>query len=619
MWQKHAFQILSICYAASLLLVLFMLYNYMQNNQIEVTKEQVMQETRELAQKTDDVLNQISSPARELADEIGAGKLHRSQIIGRIETITDTTPHIFGMGVAYIPYLNEPRRSPYYIQQTGQTQELQTFTIPCSRIQQKIPKCVVFVDYTLIHINELINKLNLGKTGYGFIFSKQGVFIEHPIKEYVKNKKTIFNIAEIRNDNALKQRAINNNKSGIMEHIDPITGQSAWIFYQPISTTGWTMATVVMQDEFFGKIIEKLRHQRLWLIFWIITCIIFFIALLFSAEQEHWAAVFSTSLALLIGISFIHYLAQTAPFRPGSESTIIVDKANLNQFIYSNIKVDNKLFVIPTGILIDSITFSTNRHINLTGHIWQKYDENFPNNIFRGFNLPQAKSLQIREAYRRQQNQKEVIGWHFEASLPQAFDYSKYPFDRRELNILIEHQDQNVLLTPDLEAYQWINPISHPGIKPEIALPNWQLKSSFFNYRDEDTKLYFTIFLQRDFLNPFIKNLLPLIVIGIMLFAILLLLGTVKLTDVAAPLGALFLGTSLTHLALKKEITVSEILYVEYFYVIMYIAIIAVIISYVLIKHQLFIIQSRNGLIAKMLFWPLILGSLLSITIWMFK
>jgi hypothetical protein len=52
----------------------------------------------------------------------------------------------------------------------------------------------------------------------------------------------------------------------------------------------------------------------------------------------------------------------------------------------------------------------------------------------------------------------------------------------------------------------------------------------------------------------------------------------------------------------------------------MYIAILAVVISYLLFhtKSELFFIQYRDGLVAKLLFWPLILGSMLGITVWMF-
>jgi hypothetical protein len=598
-----------------------------QDNQVQATKDQLMQKTQLAVQQIDEVLSQLSSTVHSLADEIGSGKLQRSQIMERLEKTMDKTPHLFGMGVAYIPYLNDPqtrRHSPYYTQGSSQTEDqdlLQVFTVPCSyndpTSQYKMSKCLVFADYSLQDIKALMNSLDLGKTGYGFVLSKQGVFLAHPIEEYVKSKKTIFNIADIHNDNALKrlgERAINN-ESGVMEYIDPMTGESSWIFYQPIPTTGWIMGTVVIKDEFLGQTLEDLRHKQIWIGIWIIICLLFFFVLLFHTEC--WLVVFSSSLLLLIGIGFIWYLAQTAPFR--SESTIIVNKANLNRFLSTKAFEEPPLF-IPTGVLIESIEFSGER-VNLTGYIWQKYDDDFPNTISRGFVLPEGESIKIREAYRRQENQKEVIGWYFEGTVHQQFDTSKYPFDRREINLFIRHNDKNVILTPDLEGYQWINPVYRPGVKPELVLPGWHLKSSFFNYRTHETGLYFTVFIQRDFLNPFIGSMLPLIVVGGMVFAILLLLGKVRtFANVAAPLAALFLATLMAHIGLRIEMTIPDIFYVEYFYIVMYIAILAVVISYLLFhtKSELFFIQYRDGLVAKLLFWPLILGSMLGITVWMF-
>ncbi|MEN8215653.1 MAG: cache domain-containing protein [Pseudomonadota bacterium] len=599
----------------------------MQDNQVQATKDQLMQKTRLAVQQIDEVLSQLSSTVHSLADEIGSGKLQRSQILERLEKTMDKTPQMFGMGVAYIPYLNDPqtrRHSPYYTQGSSQTEDqdlLQVFTAPCSyndpTIQYKMSKCLVFVDYSRQDIKALMNTLDLGKTGYGFILSKQGVFLAHPIEEYVKSQKTIFNIADIHNDNALKrlgERAINN-ESGVMEYINPMTGQTYWIFYQPIPTTGWVMGTVVIKDEVLGQTLEDLRHKQIWICVWIIICLLFFFALLFRAEC--WLVVFSSSLLLLISIGFIWYLAQTAPFR--SEAAIIVDKANLNQFLSTKPFEEPPLF-IPTGVLIESIEFS-GEHVNLTGQIWQKYDDDFPSTISRSFVLPDGESIKIKEVYRRQENQKEVIGWYFEGTVHQQFDTSKYPLDRREINLLIRHNDKNVILTPDLEAYQWINPVYRPGIKRELVLPGWHLKTSFFNYRNHDTGLYFTVFIQRDFLNPFIGSLLPLIVVGAMVFAILLLLGKVRtFANVAAPLAALFLATLMAHIGLRIEMTVPDIFYVESFYIVMYIAILAVVISYFLFhtKSKLFFIQYRNGLVAKLLFWPLILGSMLGITVWMF-
>jgi hypothetical protein len=653
MWHKPAFKTLSLLYSAILLLVLFILvYNYVQDNQVQATQDEMMQKTRVAVQQIDEVLNQLSSTAHALADEIGSGQLQRSQIMERLKKTMDKTPQMFGIGVAYIPYQNDPqtrRHSPYYInrQDTHQIEEqdlLQIFTVPCfyndPTFSHKMSKCVVFIDYSLQDIKALMNTLDFGKTGYGFILSKQGDFIAHPIEEYVKNRKTIFNLAEMRNDNALKRlgERATDNKSGIMEYREPMTGQTSWIFYQPIPTTGWVIATVMIKNEFLAQTIEESRHQQIWLCIWIIICLISFPTLLVRTEFGLWLVVFLSAILLVIGIGFILYLAQTAPFKTEAESALIVDKARLNQFLSSNTKPthrENPPLFVPTGVSIETVAFSTEGENNviLTGHIWQKYDDDVSLSISRGFVLPEAKSIKITEAYHRQQDQKEVIGWHFESTVPLQFDYSKYPLDRREIQLLIRHKDvdKNVILTPDLEGYQWLNPDSCPGIKHDLALPNWHLKSSFFNYRhhEHDTEkkhfpeLYFTVFIQRELLNPFIRSMLPPIVVGGMLFAILLILGKVKtVANVIAPLAALFLGTLLAHIDLRRGIdfTVLDIFYIEYFYIVMYIAILAVLITYFLFhtKSRLFFFQYRDGLVAKLLFWPLILEILLVVTVWMF-
>jgi hypothetical protein len=40
-----------------------------------------------------------------------------------------------------------------------------------------------------------------------------------------------------------------------------------------------------------------------------------------------------------------------------------------------------------------------------------------------------------------------------------------------------------VLLIPDLEGYQLINPSSLPGVEKNLVLPGWNPKKSFFQYR----------------------------------------------------------------------------------------------------------------------------------------
>jgi len=120
MWQERAFKILLLFFTVNLLLVSILVYNYVhKKNQIEQTAQnRVKQITVDTMAQIDTKLDQLSSIANALANDIRTGKLPQSQIIDELEKTMEVTPHLFGIGVAYIPYINNPqerRQSPYYI------------------------------------------------------------------------------------------------------------------------------------------------------------------------------------------------------------------------------------------------------------------------------------------------------------------------------------------------------------------------------------------------------------------------------------------------------------------------------------------------------------------------
>ena len=152
--------------------------------------------------------------------------------------------------------------------------------------------------------------------------------------------------------------------------------------------------------------------------------------------------------------------------------------------------------------------------------------------------LPEANSMSVNEAYRQPDaDGGVVIGWNFSAVLRQRFDYSKYPFDRAEVWLRMWHKnfDQNVMLTPDLASYQETNPTGLPGIEAQdFVLEGWDLTESFFSYRQNRyntdfgipdfagvnviPELYFNVALKRQFINIFVSNLIPIIVVALLLF-----------------------------------------------------------------------------------------------------
>ena len=476
--QNRTFYIFLLFCIANFVWIFWLVNDYQQSksHQLEMVKKQIEQEMHRAARQIDKTFNQLSTIANDLADELSTGKLPRSQIKARLESIIEKTPFLFGIGVAYIPYLNNQqiqRQSPYYIsrqspEQTEPKEFIELFTAPCfytdPKTQHQILKCVVFVDYSLNDIKKLMSTLHLGASGYEFILSKQGNFVNHPISDYVENHKTLFEIAALNNDTSLKtlgKRAING-ESGILEYTDKKTQRAGFLFYQPIPATGWTLCAVAIKTDILANTdtLQKVELS-LWLIVFLVLLSTLFFRVAQGESQQVWKVAIFASVLLLAEIILVWYWIQTAPCCHETEKNIIVNETNLHKFLSSHTQSQDPPVLIPTGMMINDIDFLAKNQVLLKGYIWQTYHDNLHRNISRGFLLPQAHSIKILESYRHKDNQTETIGWFFEAKMNQPFDDSNYPFDTREINLLIHHKsylEQIVTLIPYLEAYVKINP-----------------------------------------------------------------------------------------------------------------------------------------------------------------
>ncbi|MCK5718231.1 MAG: Cache 3/Cache 2 fusion domain-containing protein [Thiomargarita sp.] len=620
-----------------------------KNQTLELAKQHAQQQTLYAAQKIDQALSELSTIAHNIASDISMGTLKRKHILTRLQETVKTTPNLFGIGVAFVPYVNHPetrKHSQYYVTQekkVGESEQaLKVFTVPIiyfdTKTQIKTILGVVFIDYLLSNIKDLMESLEVGRTGYGFILSEKGVFIAHPIDDYVKESQTIFHLAESYHDDALwslAEKAIDG-ESGVVDYQDQMTGQSAWIFYQFIPSTHWSMGIV-----FFKDVLESSSLQRKLVRICVLSVIFLILlsTLLFRVDRgtnaSLWKMVTTATLILMAGTAFLWYITQTAPFIKEQGSTMIVDKVGLQQFIGTKEKTSQKTFYyVPTGIFIESIEFVGNNNVHLSGYIWQKYTTDIHNDLSRGFILPEAKESKIVKSYHLTENSTEIIGWYFQATVPHQFNHKKYPLDRRQLNLRISHKDfnKNVILTPDLESYGVTNPTARPGVKRELVLSGWLVLKSFFNYQNhyEDTNLgmdnyighsnfshlHFTILLKREFLAPFINNILPLAIACSLLFALQMWLG--KTTTFLRTLSGIFFALLLAHIRLRGAVTTPDIIYIEWFYFVVYGSIIGLILTYFLYEYKIPIGAYREGLILKLLFLPLIVLSAFIITIVIF-
>ena len=271
--------------------------------------------------------------------------------------------------------------------------------------------------------------------------------------------------------------------------------------------------------------------------------------------------------------------------------------------------------------------------------IWQKYQKELHKGISQGFILPEAIDPKVTEYYRYREGNGEVIGWYFEAKLRQEFDYSKYPFDHKEVWLRLWHQDfyKNVILMPDFQSYEFINPAYDPGLEEDLVLPSWKIEGSFFEYhlnsyntnfgiknymgQKDYPELYFTITLQRDFINIFINNLMVPIVVALLLFLVhLLILDESDTLAIVSACSAFLFIVILDQINLRSKILAGGILYIEYFYFILYLSIIAVAINAILFTQKTNIrwLQYQESLIPKLLYWPGMLTLLLIFTLVVF-
>lgn len=359
------------------------------------------------------------------------------------------------------------------------------------------------------------------------------------------------------------------------------------------------------------------------------------------------------SVVLTIGIVAIWNIQYRLDPNLTAQSSAISNSAVVREFMreYSKISLQRGYApprYIPTGIFIQSIEFVSASNVSLTGYVWQRYlrDEEVP--VEPQVIFAEAISADIVPAYTEVQGDEVVQGWYFETELRERFDYSYYPFDRQSVWVRIWPKSftGNVVLVPDFASYDSLNPRSLPGLEDEFPLFGWEPELSYFdirinrynsNFGQSDylsrgtvPELYFNIDVRRSFLNPFVSHLFPLTVVLLMLFALIVTMSKSKehseflgfsVSSVVQSCTALFFVILIAHVQLREELSSNSIVYLEFFYFVSYIVLLMVTINSILFSANVAmpLIQYRNNLIPKVLYWPFIVAVLFlctALTFW---
>ena len=499
---------------------------------------------------------------------------------------------------------------------------------------------------------------------YGFILSPDDTFIYHPHSEW--NLQNVDKLEGYETFAADFHRLREKSRFQIPDYkaAAPTTDiDQPLMFFERIEHSEWLVGIRSFDEYAANHYYNNSKLQVELLMASIAFIVIFCSALIPWSGGSSWSCWFwsiVTTVLFLAGISFIwnrsiHTPAFPPTQMPGEENVVLNDPTVLRNFLDDEENQDTKF--IKTGIFIQQVQFNDAYSVMLSGYIWQNHPKNGSfyadgTPVSQGFIFaeiePNAEVLSIEEAYREELNDStEVVGWHFQVSVREEFDYKNYPFDQHRIWIRLWPTDfhRNVALIPDLDSYATSTPKNKPGLEKNLVLPQWNIKASYFDFRKNSynttfglgsskwkdgnnpgpAELYFNIVVQRDFLGPFFTTILPLIIVAVIVFTVLLSASKGEGGDsflgfsgfgVVELCAAFFFIVILSQSDTMNSLQVATLIYMDYFFFLIYAMLLAVSINSILFTRTdvFWFIEYRENLIPKLLFWPLLLGSVLFFT-----
>ena len=558
--------------------------------------------------------------------------------------------HAYAVGSAWVP--------PYLSGTTGKMVALYTTTFYGPEANEGDPPAgVIIMSLQLDTLNREVGWSDLGSSGYGFIVSqtgsypqhpskgRDGGYVSHPAKEYWRgaNAPNVFDIAARTKNSGLAQAFDIGLRSdrGVTDYRDEITGEDAWLVYQVIPTSDWKLGFVVIKDVVLAGDATDF-HFLLGIGLMVIFALALFASalavLLLRGSRRQWTLAGLVTLAPAAGIALILIVVSQRPSEPAVDidgTSLLAAVSRYEEYV-STVAVGLEHQTVLAGVFVQGVIPASNGNWNVTGTVWQRYQNGVPEGVEPGFLFADAQSPpDFAPAYDVQDGSNRTVGWTFSATIRPRFELSQYPLDEAWLTLRMVHRelDAPIVLVPDVGEYDLIAPPAKPGVADSVAVSGFTLRDSYFGYWTEDLnstfgipnfsrqlgapELTFTLRFQRGMVSPFLSQMLPLIVVSVLLFAVHLMMtghderqrawGATTTSTVGAVGGLLFVSI-LSHNGLRTALNASEITYLEYAYFIIYGALLAVALNSILFAAKAggSFINWQDNQLPKLAYWPAI-------------
>ncbi|MEN8124521.1 MAG: hypothetical protein ABFR32_05265 [Bacteroidota bacterium] len=687
-----------------LFLFFYTVYDYYQYN--EKRDKQAIQKGESKRNETKNILNgaldTIESVTLNLAEKLSKKHYSKSQIEELIRRTTIENEFCLGITAAFEPlYINDSSKqlyAPFYTRKYDKIEYIENSydytndTISTAQwytkvIQQKkgvwsdpyigqvaqelvvdygIPfyqtdrsgnnniAGVISFTISTSHITNYLHDITLGKAGFAFIANKDLYLISHPSTELMTKPE--------RSRELLKSqpiyKSLNERKEGYFTGYSIIAQEDAEFFFTELNNQ-WILAVVIPKhdlQEYTSKISRKLIHISIFLTLTLIAFIILFLKIWEGNTRNLWLFSFSIGTLLFLNIVFLWYLNKSDEFyNDKAEQTKILSITTVDNYLNTRNKklkqIDSSLELveIPTGVFLYDIDFKNAYDVAIIGKIWQKIPDNFELKNETTFVFPQASATGI--SVRTRPMSKEHIddywlySYDFNATIQFDFNYLKYPLNYKKLDLQITypHIDDNVVLTPDIQSYEFVDPSLNPGVSSDIYMPNSKVLESYFSFHEhnfytnlgnnyykglkETAVLTFNVLIKNVIISSIISNIIPAFIIAVMLFLLPFTIdkrdGEIKeggALNIIQAAGGFFFVLLLAHIQLRNDIETPGLIYLETLYFVMYfmLAIMSTAVLLFLKTNDYKILEYKHNLIFKLSYWPILFLSIYIISLYIF-
>ena len=674
----------------------YLIYNVVQikNNRTETLLTKGQEVTFHLKTEVESVLSAVVSKGEALAKKLEHTKFTKNELETLIIKESNQLESLLGITVAYEPFVFDEEialYAPYFDKNQNkivQLEDLYNYTDASKETtiwytQLKTIKNtwtepyygqgaqalvsdysialhddnnrfigVVSLTISLSQFSDYIHSLSLGKTGYGFVTSKAHNVLSHPITEYI-GVVNLKELQEFETEKGLRNAyaaILKENPQPYYRYKSEEKNQQTLLVIDKVKYADWTIGVLFYEDDMLGKT-NGLKQK--YILIAVIGSLLFLAVLAlfykrdYLSQREIWYLSITATVLLLFNLCFVGYLEYNSKqINIEKSSPPVTSKTTLNSIENDErFKAKNrgvKLKTIPTGIYIEQVNFENSYNVNIGGTVWQKYPKDLINKVSVGFKLPQvspfAEALFIEEQFRETKDDYILINYTFRATVKLSFDYSSYPFDKRDINLEIQplRSSDGLLFVPDLLSYQYLSPSKKSGLSPHIKFSGSEIIETYFNYSYVNyttnygesqqivsqtlPELQFNIQLRRVLITSFITYLIPIFVTLILIF--IMIFSTTKTnnkfadTNVVQGMAAFFFVLIFSHIDLRKNIETADLIYMESFYFVTYFMIIIStfnLINYPKQGNSLF--DYKDNLIVKTTYWPVFLSLVFIITL----